>query len=294
MTEQAALLFEEHRPFLTKLACRIAGNWSDAEELVAHAFLRWKEVDHAGVANAKAFLATTITRLAINHKRSARVRLELLVEPEGVGQIKDESAEEVGGLADALSNAFEIVLSKLSPIERVVFLLREVFQMEYGEISGLLDESEANCRQILKRSREKIASPKNRFPINETFCELAIERFLRASRDGKLDELMEFVAPGVVLMRDPGDIGLPSPPPLHGIDAVTGHFQSYIERRGASSWECFRIGENYQIATLRGEATVPISAVICVVDDNRQFTQVDHITCPTRLSMLLKLFGTRE
>lgn len=130
MSEQSAGIFEEHRFFLTKLAARITGNWSDAEELVSHAFLRWNGVDQPAVENARAFLATTVTRLAINHKGSARVRREFSVEPENIRRLTDSPGEEVDGLADALGNAIEAVLSKLAPVERAVFLLREVFQIE--------------------------------------------------------------------------------------------------------------------------------------------------------------------
>jgi RNA polymerase sigma-70 factor (ECF subfamily) len=290
MSEREVELFEEHRPFLMRLASRITGNWSDAQELLTHAFLRWNETRIEEVENPKAFLATIVTRLAINHQRSARVRYEVAVEPEGVSRLSERAPENVGGLADALANALEIVLSRLSPLERAVFLLREVFQMDYAEVSGLLDESEANCRQILKRSRDKINSPQPRFAIAEHVCELALERFLTASRDGKLDDLMDLVAPGVVLIRDAGDIGLPSPAPLHGAEALAEHVRKYFARHAAATWSCVRIGEGYQLATLFGAAQQPLSAFICAID-RQQLVRVDHITCPTRLSMLLKLVG---
>jgi RNA polymerase sigma-70 factor (ECF subfamily) len=293
MTERAAEIFEEHRLFLTKLASRITANWSDAEEMVAQALLRWNTVSTERIENPRAFLATVVTRLALNHKSSARSRSEIVVEPENIAGLEGAAEDNVGGLADALTDAFEIVLSRLSPLERAVFLLREAFQMEYAEISDLLDEKEANCRQILRRSRDKLQSPEPRFRTNDAECELALERFLEASRCGKVEDFMDLVAPGVVLLRDPGDIGLPCPAPLHGLRAAMDHVVSYFRRKLPASWSCFRVGEKYELASLRDKNQKLLSALISTLDENRQLIQIDHITCPTRLSMLLKLVGNR-
>jgi hypothetical protein len=112
---------------------------------------------------------------------------------------------------------------------------------------------------------------------------------------------MELVAPGVVLNRDPGDIGLPFPAPLYGIEALANHVGAYFGRRRHLTWTSFQIGEGYQVATLSERADlpvtafiseradIPVTAFICAVDHNHRLTRVDHITCPKRLSMLLKL-----
>lgn len=294
MNERAAAIFEEHRPFLTKLASRITANWSDAEEMVAQAFLRWQNTSIEEIDNPKAFLATIVTRLALSYKSSARVRFEVAVEPQKAVELGDRTRNDVVTLADALTGAFELVLSRLSPLERAVFLLREAFQMEYVEISALLDESEVNCRQILKRSRDKLHSPEPRFTTSDADCELVLERFLAASRDGRIDELMKLVAPGVVLTRDAGDIGLPQPPALNGLDLVTEHMRGYFRRHEGLTWSCFRIGDNYQLATLRNAAQQPVTAFLSSAVENQKLSQIEQIICPKRLSILLKLVGVPE
>jgi RNA polymerase sigma-70 factor (ECF subfamily) len=294
MNERAAAIFEEHRPFLTKLASRITANWSDAEEMVAQAFLRWQNTESEKIENPRAFLATIVTRLALSFKSSARKRLEVAVEPQKVVELGDTSGGDVAGLADALAGAFEIVLSRLSPTERAVFLLREAFQMEYGEIAVLLDESEANCRQILKRSREKLHSPEPRFRASDADCELALERFLAASRDGRLEDLMNLIAPGVVLTRDAGDIGLPQPPALTGLESVINHLRDYFSRHRGLNWSCFRVGDNYELATLRNGAGEAVTAFISSGRVDQKLSQIEQIICPKRLSILLKLVGVPQ
>lgn len=289
MNEHAAAIFEEHRPFLTKLAARITANWSEAEEMVAQAFLRWQNTEVEKIDNPKAFLATIVTRLALSFKSSARVRSEVSVEPNKVAELGDAASDEITNLADALAGAFEVVLSRLSPLERAVFLLREAFQMEYAEIGSLLDESEANCRQILKRSRDKLHSPGPRFTTTNADCELALEHFLVASRDGNLEQLMKIVAPGVTLTRDAGDITLPAPPALHGLAEIMEHLRGYFARREGFVVSCFQIGETYQLATLRNRAGQPVSAFISSAAADQKLSKVEQIICPKRLSMLLKL-----
>lgn len=288
----SAVAFEEHRPFLTKLACRITGNWSDAEDLVNQAFLRWQKVDLRSVRNARALLATIVGRLALNHKASAKVRREVVLEPNGINRLQEAASEEISSFTDALTNAIEIVLSRLSPMERAVFLLREVFQFEYAELSDLLGESEANCRQLLKRARDRINLRESRFKIRRDVCELAIERFLKASRDGNIDDLMEAVAPEVLLARDPEDVGFPKPPLGLGKEPLFDHVGAYLRRHRNVTWSCCQIGE-YQIAILVNSIEKPLCAFICEVEDGI-IKQVDHITCPTRFGMLLNLIGSQR
>ncbi len=288
--DQHTATFEEHRPFLTKLASRIIGDWSDAEDLVNHAFVRWQKIDLDEVTNARALLATIVSRLALNQKSSARMRHEVVIEPVIINRLKEATAENIDSLSDALSDAVEIVLSRLSPVERAVFLLREVFQFEYTELSELLNETEANCRQILKRARDKINAREPRFRPKSDVCELALERFLNASRSGNIEELMDVVAPEIVLVRDAGDIGLPQPAALHGHEPLLDHVHSYLQRHPGATWSCRQMGQGYQIALLTEPSQTPLCAFICAIDPAK-IRRVDHITCPTRLGLLLNLVG---
>ena len=291
MNEASHEIFESHRPFLTALATRIAGNWSEAEDLVNQAFLRWNKIECGEVTNPRALLATIVSRLAINHRTCARSRREVTVDPLVLRSTHEPSSGDTGEMTDALSDAFEIVLSRLSPTERAVFLLREVFQFEYSDVAELLQESEVNCRQILTRARNKIARPEPRFSVSPEKCELALEHFLSASRTGNLKDFMAVVAPEVALARDPQDVGFPMPPTLHGMEALFGHMRAFWGKLSEVTWSCSAIGKGYQVATVQSGEQI-VAAFICTAQ-NGSITNVNHVSCPTRLSAFLQLMLAR-
>ncbi|MGJ3245175.1 MAG: sigma-70 family RNA polymerase sigma factor [Elainellaceae cyanobacterium] len=161
--------FNQHRPLLFAIAYRMLGTVTDAEDMVQETFLRWQQTAEETVKSAKSYLSTIITRLCIDHLRSARVKREQYTGswlPELIltQQADDPSAQME--LADSLSMAFLVVLERLSPIERAVFLLREIFEYDYDEVAQIVGKSSANCRQILRRSRQHIASQRPRFPVS--------------------------------------------------------------------------------------------------------------------------------
>lgn len=284
-------IFETHRRFLTSLAARITGSWSEAEDLVNEAFLRWHQVDHQQVENPKALLATIVSRLAINHRTSARSRREFTFEPGTMEHIMPSPDAGPEPISDALGDAFEIVLSRLAPTERAVFLLREVFQFDYHDVAELLDESEANCRQILKRARGKIAAPEPRFEVTSEKLELALEQFLSLSHTGRLEEFMAVVAPEVVLVRDPQDTGFSQPPPLCGASALLEHLQHFWRKFPGANWSACAIGKGYQVATIQSAERKIVGAFICTASEG-VINRVNHVSCPTRLSVFLHLIST--
>jgi RNA polymerase sigma-70 factor (ECF subfamily) len=161
--------FKEHRPLLFAIAYRMLGTVTDAEDMVQETFVRWQQTTQVTVRSAKTYLSTIITRLCIDHLRSARVQREQYVGswlPEPIiTQHTDDPAAQVE-LADSLLIAFLVVLERLSPIERAVFLLREVFEYDYDEIAQMVGKSPANCRQILRRSRQHITAQHPRFSVS--------------------------------------------------------------------------------------------------------------------------------
>jgi RNA polymerase sigma-70 factor, ECF subfamily len=283
-------ILNEHRTFLTALAHRITGNWADAEDLVSQAAFRAEKLDFSAVQNPRAFLATMVTNIAINHVNSARVRREVVVAPENLVPMSELDSEPED-LSDALRQALDVLLSRLSPTERAVFLLREAFQFEYGEIADLLDESEANCRQLLRRAREKLSLREPRFHVATEQRELALERFLAASHNGNVDELIAAVAPGVVLVRDPSDIGLPQPPPITTRDSVLEHIRACINTQRGDTWTCYRVSDRYEIAMLRRPNGRNVALIAAL--QNGAIQRFDQITCPTRLRTLTRLFSLR-
>jgi RNA polymerase sigma-70 factor, ECF subfamily len=228
--------FNQHRSLLFAIAYRMLGTVTDAEDMVQETFLRWQQTAEITVKSAKSYLSTIITRLCIDHLRSARVKREQYVGPwlpePIMTQHTDDPAAQVE-LADSLSMAFLVVLERLSPIERAVFLLREVFEYDYDEIAQMVGKSSANCRQILKRSRQHITAQRPRFPVSHQQQEQITAQFLQASQ-GDLQGLLALLAKDVTYWSDGGGQVSAALKPLHGAMKVARFFLA-IRRKWLSS-----------------------------------------------------------
>jgi RNA polymerase sigma-70 factor (ECF subfamily) len=218
--------FEQYRGLLFSVAYRMLGSVADAEDMLQETFLRWQQADHGEIRSPRAFLITIISRLCINHLQSARVRREEYVGqwlPEPLVENTDRSGSDPLGilrLDESLSMAFLVMLERLTPVERAVFLLREVFEYEYAEIAAVLGQSEVNCRQILRRARHHVNAARPRFrPSGKKQSDL-LERFLRATTSGDVDGLLALLAKDVVLYADGGGKGVAVPNQVHGADKV--------------------------------------------------------------------------
>ena len=210
---------EELRPYLFGIAYRMLGSVADAEDVVQETFVRYQEAE-AEVESPKAYLATITTRLAIDQLRSARSRREVypgewLPEP----LVGDDTAGHAE-TADSLSLAFLHLLERLSPVERAVFLLREVFDYSYGEVSGIVGKSPDNCRQILVRARRNIEEGRQRFEVSRNEREEVSRRFLSAWEEGDTESLVELLAPDATVYGDGGGKGPSIPAPLVGAERV--------------------------------------------------------------------------
>jgi RNA polymerase sigma-70 factor (ECF subfamily) len=207
---------------------------AEAEDLVQEAFFRMARARQSGVIveSPKAYLATTTTRLAINHLRSARVRRESYVGtwlPEPV--VADlQSPEQMAELSDSLSMAFLLLLESLSPVERAVFLLREVFDYPYEDIAPVVDKSEANCRQIFARARQHIGSQQARYEASPERSEALVRSFLAAARDGDLGQLVDLLAADAAFYGDGGGKATSTPRPIFGRDHVATLILGILER----------------------------------------------------------------
>ncbi|MDI6104689.1 RNA polymerase sigma factor SigJ [Actinoplanes sp. NEAU-A12] len=202
-----------YRPLLFSIAYGMTGSVGDAEDIVQDAMLGLVKARKAGTAveNVKAYLTTAVTRLGINHLGSARVRRETYVGawlPEPiVVPAGDPGPAEHAELADSLSMAFLVLLEALSPVERAVFMLREVFGYAYPDVARTVGKSEANCRQIFARARQRIAadSPALDGPAARRAETAALaDRFFDAAAGGDIDALMAMLAPDVVMVGDGG------------------------------------------------------------------------------------------
>ena len=198
-----AELFERHRDRLFGIAYRMLGTVTDAEDVVQDAFLRWESAD-ADVRDPGAYLTTIVTRLCLDHLKSARVRREEYIGPWLPEPLADTAADRPTELADALSMAFLVLLETLSPVERAVFLLREVFGYGYDEIAPMVDKKASTCRKIAQRARERVARQRTRFEVTPDAHDVLVERFLAACRDGDMEGLLDVLADDVTLTSDGG------------------------------------------------------------------------------------------
>jgi RNA polymerase sigma-70 factor (TIGR02957 family) len=218
--------YTEYRPLMFSIAYRMTGSITDAEDIVQEAFLRLTRAlrEGASITAPKAYLATVTTRLAISHLRSARVRREAYVgtwlpEPLVVDELAPAAAPdpaERAEMSDSLSMAFLVLLESLSPTERAVFLLHEVFGYDYREIAEITGKSEPNCRQIFARARQHVDQGKPRFEASREQRDEVARRFFEAAGGGDLNGLLELLAPDVVVIGDGGGKGQAKREPTYG------------------------------------------------------------------------------
>ena len=246
-----------YRPLLFSIAYGMTGSVGDAEDIVQDAFVGLTRARQAGttIADPKAYLATAVTRLGINYLGSARVRREkyvgdwlpepIVVPADGPGPA--EHAE----LADSLSMAFLVLLEALSPVERAVFMLREVFGYGYPDVARITGKTEVNCRQIFARARQRIAAGQQvrdvaPSPARRAEGEELVRRFFEAAAGGDMDALLGMLAPDVVVHGDGGGKAQAISAPLHGRERVARLLASLF-RRGRS------LGTSLRLAWVNGQ-----------------------------------------
>jgi RNA polymerase sigma-70 factor (ECF subfamily) len=215
--------FERYRSLLFSIAYRMLGSVTDAEDIVQEAYLRWQEAPETEVRSPKPYLSAVVTRLSIDRLRSARARREEYVGPWLPEPLVSERAEDAGGtteLDESVSMAFMVLLESLNPVERAVFLLREVFDYDYEEISRIVGKSEDNCRQIAHRARQSVAARRPRFERSPEQEVRLTERFVEACVSGDMEGLVGLLSEDVTLWSDGGGKVAAAPYPIHGPESV--------------------------------------------------------------------------
>ncbi|MBO0805419.1 MAG: RNA polymerase sigma-70 factor [Nocardiopsaceae bacterium] len=213
--------FVAHRGLLFTVAYEILGSAADAEDVLQESWLRWASAERSQVHDPRAYLVRVVTRQALNRLRAlSRLREDYVGEwlPEPLLTSPDV-AEDVE-LAESVSIAMLTVLETLGPAERAVFVLREVFEVPYDEIAGAIGKSEAAVRQIARRARDHVAARRPRVRVSRSEQQAVVDRFLAALRTGQLRELMEVLAPDVVLVADGGGIVPAARAPIRGAGVV--------------------------------------------------------------------------
>jgi RNA polymerase sigma-70 factor (ECF subfamily) len=215
--------FDQYRSLLFSIAYRMLGSVVDAEDMLQETFIRWQQSGEENVRSPRAFLVTIVSRLCINYLQSARIQREEYVGqwlPEPIVTGPNSDPFTIIKVDESLSMAFLVLLERLTPIERAVFLLREVFEYEYSEVAAVLGQSEANCRQILRRARQHVSAMRPRFVTSERKQSDLFERFLNAVRTGEMEGLVDLLSKDVVLHSDGGGKAIAVPNMVQGADNV--------------------------------------------------------------------------
>ena len=200
--------FETHRRLMFSIAYRMLGSVGDAEDILQEAFLRYQDVPSAEIHSTRAFLSTVVTRLCLNRLDSAQSRRETYIgpwlpEPILTGNAAADAVQETE-LHESLSVAFLVLLEQLTPLERAVFLLRQVFDYEYSEIAEMIGKDEPACRQLFHRAKKHISDNRPRFKSNPEKHRELLEQFVEAVRRGELNGLLALLSEDVTLWADGG------------------------------------------------------------------------------------------
>jgi RNA polymerase sigma-70 factor (ECF subfamily) len=236
---QAIDVFEQERRRLFTLAYGFLGSRADAVDAVQEAWIRWQTAKPQGenVRDPAAWLTTVTARLSLDRLRSAQVRRETYPGtwlPEPI--VEKPSAEQSVLQRGELSMAFLFLLERLGPEERAAFVLREVFDHSYREIADALDKSEAACRQLVTRARERVRQDRVRSDVDRTEFQQVLEQYVAALESGDERALLDLIAPGAVLYGDGGGKALSVVNPLHGQDRIIRFFMG-LRRKYPGQYE---------------------------------------------------------
>ncbi|MGW2051865.1 RNA polymerase sigma-70 factor [Streptomyces sp. NPDC001858] len=283
VTDPATESFVAHRNLLFTVAYEMLGSVADAEDVLQETWLRWVNVDLAEVRDHRAYLVRITTRQALNRLRTLQRRKEAYVGPwlpEPLLTAPDV-AEDVE-LSESLSLALMLVLETLSPTERAVFVLHEVFDVGYEDIAAAIDKSPSAARQIAYRARQHVDARRPRTPVTAEETRAAMESFQSALATGDLQGLLDVLAPDVVFVSDGGGLKMAALKPVIGAEKVLRYMAGSVEKAGgAFSSESTTINGNPAlILRVDGE----IDGVLAFRVDNGRVTDLFYVRNPEKLT----------
>ncbi|NKY28628.1 RNA polymerase sigma-70 factor [Nocardia gamkensis] len=276
--------FVAHRNLLFTVAYEMLGSAADAEDVLQETWLRWAGVDLGIVQDQRAYLVRIVTRQALDRLRALGRRKESYVGPwlpEPLLTAPDV-AEDVE-LADSVSMAMLLVLETLTPIERAVFVLREVFDLAYDEIAEAVDKSPAAVRQLAYRARAHVAARRPRGVVSATETRNALEAFQRAIETGDLRNLLDILAPDVVLLGDGGGVVRAALSPIMGADRVAGVLAAGLAGFATSSRQPAQVN-GYPALIIRQDGE--IDTVLALRIDDGLVTGLYAVRNPEKLSRM--------
>jgi RNA polymerase sigma-70 factor (ECF subfamily) len=277
--------FERHRPRLFGIAYRMLGSRADAEDVLQDAYLRWHKGTPDEVRSPEAWLVTAVTRLCIDRLRAARTEREHYVGPWLPEPLIGEAAPAADAqaeLSSSLSIAFLVVLEQLAPDQRAAFLLHEVFESDYAEISGILGKSEAACRQMVARARKRVRDQRPRSQVTEAARRSVLERFVSAIRSQDKPALLALLAEGASWTSDGGGAARAALKVIRGRERVA-LFALNVLGRGLDRLES-------EMASVNGERALVLRAdgkpfsVITIRTDGLRILDVYAVLNPSKLA----------
>jgi RNA polymerase sigma-70 factor, ECF subfamily len=263
-------VFTDNRSLLFSVAYRLTGSVADAEDVVQDAWLRWSRVDADGVREPKAYLVKTVTNLALTELTSARARRETYVGPWLPEPLltSPDSAEGVE-MAESVSLAMLVVLESLSPLERAVFVLGEVFGYGQAEIGEMIDRDPAAVRQLAHRAREHVQARRPRYTTDAATQADLVARFRDACAGGDLAAVMEILAPDVTAWSDGGGKVTAARRPLYGADNVARWLLGVLAKPGTQGLEMTVATINGAPGLIGSYGGEPAGSVSLDVDNGR-------------------------
>lgn len=281
--------FQALRGRLFGLAYRMVGSRADAEDLVQEAYVRWHQADHDRIESAEAWLVTTTTRLALDRLRRLKTERDAYVGPwlpqpiVGSASAPVPAPDQHLDLADDLSMAFLTLLERLAPEERAAFLLHDVFEVDYRAIASVIGRSEAACRQVVHRARERVHGERKRFETTEAAKAALLQRFLAAVEARDEQALLALFAPDASWTADSGGKTPAAPRPILGAERIARLVVGLREK----FWQP---GRHFEIAIVNGETALcllddeHLVATLSIATDGERIQAVYTVLNPDKLS----------
>jgi len=229
-------IFAGHRDRLFGIAYRMLGSRADAEDVLQDAWLRWHEQDAAELRSTEAWLTTMVTRLAIDRLRAAKTQRTTYFGPwlpEPLAEAEVPTPQSHAEFASDLSLAFMLLLERLGEEERAAFILHDVFDCDYDDIAETLGKTTPACRQLVHRARERVATERRRFRVDEEARIAMLNRFIAAAKSGDFNSIKSMFAPDARMTSDGGGKAVAVIRPLHGAERIARLWWAISRRREA-------------------------------------------------------------
>jgi len=291
--EEKVEIFKKHRPRLFGIAYRMLGMRDDAEDLTQEAYIRWHKADADEIETPEAWLVTVVSRLSIDRLRKASVERETYIgpwlpEPILTGPSPADEIE----MASDLSIAFLVMLERLSPIERAVFLLHDIFDRGYDEIAHIIGKSEAAARQMIHRARERVRRDKTRFKADKAERTRLVRQFAAATAAADENALLSLFSEDIMLMSDGGGVVHAAKKLVYGRERLARLF-SITSRKAGRHFEFFIVEVNGETAMVTISDGQPFGVDTLEVNDGK-ITALYRVMNPEKLRTFTDAAGAGE